>query len=247
MRFCILILLLSGCNVMEKMKTDIYFVTTDNKKYQLRVWDTLITSSLPNGFQMYPNFTFCQDAELAGASTNAWEPTLYNVRKDIIPISVSQYAFVNNFATPGNRNSIYRFSTPYLIERGALPGKNSFAAKIAPYTRVTSLDTSFYAPAGTESVAYNGNVAFEHYENVAFSSKDFRSVVSPDGVIKALVFDPTVNVTAYTVQQQQTIPQPMRSPVANDYNQLITIGYNPNFGGAVNVSVHTVFLYFELE
>lgn len=242
--------LLSGCATLKKMENpEIYFVTTDNKKYVLRTTDKLLTSNLPNGTLIYPNITLCKYGDLAGASSNAWEPTVYNVSRNIIPVMFSQYMYVNNYAAPGGRSSIYRFSTPWLIERGALPGKNTFPPKIAPYTREVNKDTSFYNPAGPESVAYCGSVLFEFYERVPFHSIDFKEMISPDTAtgIPALTFDPTVNITAYTIQQQQTTPFPMRSPIPNDYNQLITIGYNPAFGGAVTVSVRTVFVYFELE
>lgn len=248
-------LLLWGLVFLSCKKTDmeknnispLEFVTTDGKKYVLKTYDKLLTGNLPNGFQIYPEITLSSISDLPGASTFPWQPTIINQQRRIIPLVFSQYMFVDNFAAPGGRTSIYRFTTPYLIEAGALPGKNTFAGKIAPYCNEVNRDTSFYNPAGTESIAYNGTVLLPYYEIIPFSSNDFKELKSPDGTIQALIFRPTTNAAAYIAQQQQTVPFPMRSPIPNDYNQLITVGYNPAFGANVTVSVHTTLTYFELE
>lgn len=232
--------------ISKMEKPELIFYTTDNKRYALRVFDSLLSSTLPNGQIISPTLTVCRNESLVGASTNAWEPTLYQVIRPIIPIMFTQYCWTNEAYTP---NTIYRFNTPFLIERGIQPAQNKWPALLAPYAVSISQLLSFYGPpAGNYAVNYSGTVMLNYYEKIPFSSIDFKTINSPGGVgsIPAVVFDPTTSVAAFVVQQQQATPFPLRSGAISDYGNTISIAYQPNFGADVLLNCHTNFVYFEL-
>lgn len=225
------------------MTNNVEFVTTDGAKYVLRNWMNKSTSSLPAGQAVRPTLTITQDSSLAGASVNAWEPTLYNQTKQIIPLYISMVASQQ----PNNPRMFFRFSTPYLIQQSAKFGRNTWAPLIAPYTQIISYDVSSYPPtADFTTVAFQGNIILKEYERIAFASSDFMEILSPVGSQKFITLFPTYNISSYSVQQQQTAPAPLTGTILNDFINTLNIGYQPAWGAPVDVTVETQFLYFEL-
>lgn len=224
------------------MGQSVEFVTTDGGKYALRIWSTQGTSTLPAGQSIRPTLSITQDPILIGASTNAWEPSLTNQQRPIIPLYLSMYAYQQTF----NPRTVFRFSTPYLIQQSGKFGENKWPVLIAPYCQTISDQVSTW-PATTDltTVAFNGNIILKEYERIAFSNADFMNIVSPIGSQKFIQFFPTYNISAYAIQQQQP-PFPLTGTALNDFVNTINIGYQPGWVGDVPVTVSTIFMYFEL-